>query len=320
MLAPYWVYNTEKLRSALLHELQHMVQFAEGFTTGDMPAVMVARLQEELEYYEMELADLSKAEAKTPSEAKALAEAIEVTRTRRDTMARMLEEHRANPYELYMRLAGEIEARNVQARMNMTAEERAKKPFNETLEYRGEAITPITFSLNGKEYFSDKNGNPVSFEELIERSRQGHEELFAELMKAATPEMREAVAKIEAVLSGKLDKSFRYRDLTAEEVEFFESRTGVDFSDYEWRIVPRALLQSTTHTLGKREWGLTETELKLLTYFIDSMMQNKETLAVSLGNVNAKGVRSLMVELENPITNTKLVFEASSKKHKRRTD
>ena len=63
---------------------------------------------------------------------------------------------------------------------------------------------------------------------------------------------------------------------------------------------------------------MTDTELKLLPYFIDSMMQNKETLAVSLGNVNAKGVRSLMVELENPISNTKLVFEASSKKHKRR--
>lgn len=62
----------------------------------------------------------------------------------------------------------------------------------------------------------------------------------------------------------------------------------------------------------------TPKKLKLLTYFIDSMMQNKETLAVSLGNVNAKGVRSLMVELENPITNTKPVFEASSKKHKRR--
>ncbi|MBQ7022133.1 MAG: ParB-like nuclease domain-containing protein, partial [Akkermansia sp.] len=48
VLAPYWVYNPENLRSALLHELQHMVQFAEGFTTGDMPAVMVATLQEEL--------------------------------------------------------------------------------------------------------------------------------------------------------------------------------------------------------------------------------------------------------------------------------
>lgn len=75
----------------------------------------------------VELADLSKAEAKTPSEAKALAEAIEVTRTRRYTMARRLEEHRANPHELYMRLAGEIEARNVQARMNMAAEKKRKE-------------------------------------------------------------------------------------------------------------------------------------------------------------------------------------------------
>ena len=75
----------------------------------------------------VELARAEQTEAKTPSEGKALAEAIEVTRTRRDTMARMLEEHRANPYELYMRLAGEIEARNVQARMNMAAEKKRKE-------------------------------------------------------------------------------------------------------------------------------------------------------------------------------------------------
>lgn len=275
-------YPERQMLSSLLHEVQHVIQGIEGFAQGGNE-------------YSARIAANNK---------------------RRYPFTEWIDGK--SDYELYQRLAGEIEARNVQHRMDWPMDERDSYPFNSTLEYPGEAITPITFSLNGKEYFSDKDGNPVSFEELIERSRQGHEELFAELMKAATPEMREAVAKIEAVLSGKLDKSFRYRDLTAEEVEFFESRTGVDFSDYEWRIVPRALLQSTTHTLGKREWGLTETELKLLPYFIDSMMQNKETLAVSLGNVNAKGVRSLMVELENPITNTKLVFEASSKKHKRR--
>ena len=47
-------------------------------------------------------------------------------------------------------------------------------------------------------------------------------------------------------------------------------------------------------------------------------MANKETLAVSIGDVNAKGVRSMIVELENPITKARMVFEASSKKHKRR--
>ena len=63
------------------------------------------------------------------------------------------------------------------------------------------------------------------------------------------------------------------------------------------------------------EWNLTDTELKLLPHFIDSILDNRDTLAVSLGEVNAKGVRSFMVEVENPITKAKMVFGASSKKH-----
>ena len=47
--------------------------------------------------------------------------------------------------ELYARLAGEIEARNVQTRRDWTAEERRARPFNETLEYPGEAL--VTYSM-----------------------------------------------------------------------------------------------------------------------------------------------------------------------------
>lgn len=43
--------------------------------------------------------------------------------------------------------AGEIEARNVQARRYWNAEERSATPFNETLEYPGEAL--VTYSLTG---------------------------------------------------------------------------------------------------------------------------------------------------------------------------
>ncbi len=42
---------------------------------------------------------------------------------------------------LYKRFAGEIEARNVQARRWMSADERAELPFNETLEHPGRAIS-----------------------------------------------------------------------------------------------------------------------------------------------------------------------------------
>lgn len=50
-----------------------------------------------------------------------------------------------SPRELYLRLAGEIEARNVQHRMYKRAQERAAEPFNSTLEYPGEAL--VSFAL-----------------------------------------------------------------------------------------------------------------------------------------------------------------------------
>ena len=58
---------------------------------------------------------------------------------------RILDEYEMEPYELYRRLAGEIEARNVQARRDWTMAERLARPFNETLEYPGEAL--VTFSM-----------------------------------------------------------------------------------------------------------------------------------------------------------------------------
>ncbi len=50
-----------------------------------------------------------------------------------------------NGMDAYMRSAGEIEARNVQLRRDWTAAERAARPFNETLEYPGEAL--VTYSI-----------------------------------------------------------------------------------------------------------------------------------------------------------------------------
>ncbi len=61
---------------------------------------------------------------------------------------RLARDYRYEPFELYRRLAGEIEARGVQARLGMTAAERADNPFNETLEYPGEAL--VTFSVIGE--------------------------------------------------------------------------------------------------------------------------------------------------------------------------
>ncbi|MCD7797891.1 MAG: hypothetical protein LUG84_00570, partial [Akkermansiaceae bacterium] len=50
-------------------------------------------------------------------------------------------------YELYRRTPGEIESRNVQERRNWTAEQRQATPFNDTLEYPGEAVNFGSFSV-----------------------------------------------------------------------------------------------------------------------------------------------------------------------------
>ncbi|MCD7799560.1 MAG: hypothetical protein LUG84_09215, partial [Akkermansiaceae bacterium] len=50
-------------------------------------------------------------------------------------------------YELYRRIPGEIESRNVQERRNWTAEQRQATPFNDTLEYPGEAVNFGSFSV-----------------------------------------------------------------------------------------------------------------------------------------------------------------------------
>lgn len=60
-------------------------------------------------------------------------------------MVKQLEEMGGN-FGAYQRLAGEIEARNVQHRMYWSESHRTQTPFNDTLEYPGEAIT--TFSLS----------------------------------------------------------------------------------------------------------------------------------------------------------------------------
>lgn len=54
-----------------------------------------------------------------------------------------------SPYELYCRLAGEIEACAVERRSGLSAGERAESPFNDALEYPGEAL--VSFSLTSLE-------------------------------------------------------------------------------------------------------------------------------------------------------------------------
>lgn len=101
----------QSIHSILLHEIQHHIQNIEGFAKGGNPSY--AR---RLVNHRAEMGDM---------EALALRELSDMG--------------------LYNRIAGEIEARNVQARYGWSMDRREAIPFNDTLEYPGEAL--VSFSM-----------------------------------------------------------------------------------------------------------------------------------------------------------------------------
>lgn len=104
----------QSIHSILLHEIQHHIQNIEGFAKGGNPSYARRLVNNRAEMGDME--------------------------------AQALREH--SDMELYNRIAGEIEARNVQARYGWSMDRRAAIPFNSTLEYPGEAL--VAFSVRRK--------------------------------------------------------------------------------------------------------------------------------------------------------------------------
>ena len=97
---------TEDAKSTLLHEIQHAIQEREGFAKGgNLQAVT----------FDDMLSEASRLRKQGLS-----ADQIENELMKIDS------------FEKYRRLGGEVEARNVQGRMNMTEAERGLKPFTET--------------------------------------------------------------------------------------------------------------------------------------------------------------------------------------------
>ncbi len=149
--------DPESIRSTALHETQHIIQENEGFARGGSPARLEGEkieLASEIDWRNKQIAELTKQAKDTPKykaiESR-LIEALESGDEARisDLISDQnkylndfphLSRHKekvweladkkdkiGDPYEAYQRLAGEAEARNVQARMNFTPEERAAR-------------------------------------------------------------------------------------------------------------------------------------------------------------------------------------------------
>jgi cell division protein FtsB len=120
----------EKLLSALIHEVQHAIQVQEGFARGGSETVRIPLDKEDIQRIENErdavIAEMEE-DKKKGLEENALA------RWQLDNLNKQLEiGTKTAGREGYMRIAGEVEARNAERRMNMTDEERRNSLASET--------------------------------------------------------------------------------------------------------------------------------------------------------------------------------------------
>lgn len=103
------------MNSILNHEIQHVIQSIEGFDRGGSPRLVRGEIKKRLAEVTKQIRQL-RAEGKE-DEAKAIVE----------KNIGLYNAYQANDdYNSYKSLAGEVEARNVQERMNMTPEERRR--------------------------------------------------------------------------------------------------------------------------------------------------------------------------------------------------
>lgn len=113
-------------KSTLLHELQHAVQGREGFASGgstaNAPLTSNAIIQARIDEIDALLGRGGTI---------GFEEYDRLLKEKRALLNKAFEEQ-LSPYEAYRRLAGEVEARNVQTRMDMTSEQRRAAPPWET--------------------------------------------------------------------------------------------------------------------------------------------------------------------------------------------
>ena len=149
----------EAIKSTALHELQHAIQKREGFARGGNPGEFVddaAKAMEDLPVINKRLSEVSKdIEAAEKDVLKAAgvvktALAREKVNGLKETYESVLKQRdevvsKMDPLGRYLNQAGEVEARNVQARINMTPEERASI-IPRTTEDRSRSAQEIRFN------------------------------------------------------------------------------------------------------------------------------------------------------------------------------
>ena len=155
-------------QETLVHEVQHAIQYIEGFAEGGSPKFLSARRIKNIFNEVTEQIKQLRAEGKD-AEADAL-----IKKNRGLYNAYM--NHRGEAFRNYKALGGEVEARNVQNRLHMTPEERRQSLAEETEDVAREDQIFIMENV-GK---ADSLGDSASFDEHQNEDLKAVNERFNE--------------------------------------------------------------------------------------------------------------------------------------------
>lgn len=126
-------------RSTTLHELNHVVQHQDGLPTGGNPQqfqaesmrerAKVAKWEKQRNDIEIEIIDTKGGAKPTPDIPKRVAKLMQDRKSLNDKIQNSQSLVNRDPLKAYYAIQGEKEARAVEARRDMTMDERLKRPF-----------------------------------------------------------------------------------------------------------------------------------------------------------------------------------------------
>jgi hypothetical protein len=224
----------DELKSVLLHEIQHAIQSKEGFALGTRPSYFdnqIAIANDDVKlWYAIKL--IKSEMSRGLSGKKALASVIDAginadedhldaaKSIRAEDIERYLNDAYAyvskfeSSYNMYWKAGGEVEARNVQARANLTADQRRNTPPSQTadvadqdviLVYNGKEMAHAPAIANAKDH-TRTHGMPAK-------------DLQAIIAKALPAHLRERV-KVAQSRSNNAQQSARSEDRDLTEAEY----------------------------------------------------------------------------------------------------
>lgn len=127
--------SKSEMRSTLLHEIQHIIQGKEGFATGGTAKMATNYLDKKIKAISLSKT-LPKGLVKIAKKLnKSMFSGVDIDSTKQEFMVELDKAKKKlgeEQYTIYRSIAGEVESRNVQSRMNMTSNEKKQSPLSET--------------------------------------------------------------------------------------------------------------------------------------------------------------------------------------------